>query len=129
VRYVDGHGMVSVGYSPIGSPGRPERDRTPEDTVDIEDPVIAAIARGVHPAVVRLEWGIQRGHVVIPFSSTPANYLANLRAAVTSPLTDADMKAIAAIDRSCRLVEGQVLLWREGQSWEDLWDIDGRIAR
>jgi NADPH:quinone reductase-like Zn-dependent oxidoreductase len=56
-------------------------------------------------------------------------YLANLRAAVTSPLTDADMKAIAAIDRSCRLVEGQVLLWREGQSWEDLWDIDGRIAR
>ena len=43
---------------PIGSPGRPERDRTPEDTVDIEDPVIVAIARrlGVHPAVVCLKW-------------------------------------------------------------------------
>jgi alcohol dehydrogenase (NADP+) len=131
VRYVAEHGMVPIGYGPVGSPGRPARDRTPEDTVDIEDPVIAAIARrlGVHPAVVCLKWGIQRGHVVIPFSVKRANYLANLRAAVTPPLTDADMKAIAAIDRNCRLVKGQVFLWREGQSWEDLWDIDGRIAQ
>jgi alcohol dehydrogenase (NADP+) len=131
LRYVAEHGMVPIGYSPIGSPGRPARDRTPEDTVDIKDPVIAAIARrlGVHPAVVCLKWGIQRGHVVIPFSVKRANYLANLRAAVTAPLTDADMEAIAAIDRNCRLVKGQVFLWREGQSWEDLWDIDGRIAQ
>ena len=37
-RFVVEHGIVPVGYSPLGSPGRPERDRTPEDTVDIEDP-------------------------------------------------------------------------------------------
>ena len=112
-------------------PGRPERDRTPEDTVDIEDPVIVAIARrlGVHPAVVCLKWALQRGHVVIPFSVKRANYLANLRAAVTEPLTDEDMKAIAGIDRNCRLIKGQVFLWRDGQSWEDLWDLDGRIAQ
>ena len=42
---------------------------------------------------------------------------------MTPPLTDADMKAIAGIDRNCRLIKGQVFLWREGQSWEDLWDI------
>jgi alcohol dehydrogenase (NADP+) len=131
VRYVIEHGMVPVGYSPIGSPGRPARDRTPEDTVDIEEPVIVAIAErlGVHPAVVCLKWGIQRGHVVIPFSSKRANYLANLLAAVTPPLTDADMQAIAAIDRNCRLIKGQVFLWREGQSWEDLWDVEGKIAQ
>ncbi len=40
---VDNH-IVPVGYSPIGSPSRPERDRTPDDTVDVEDPVITAIA-------------------------------------------------------------------------------------
>ena len=131
LRYVVANGIVPIGYSPIGSPGRPERDRTPEDTVDTEDPVIVAIARrlGVHPAVVCLKWGLQRGHVVIPFSVKRQNYLANLRAAVTEPLTDADMKAIAGIDRNCRLIKGQVFLWREGQNWEELWDTDGRIAQ
>jgi diketogulonate reductase-like aldo/keto reductase len=131
VRYVVGKRIVPVGYSPIGSPGRPDRDRTPADTVDVEDPAIVAIAfrLGVHPAVVCLKWGLQRGHVVIPFSVKRANLLANLRAAVTDPLTDADMEAIAAIDRNCRLIKGQVFLWRDGQSWEDLWDLDGRIAQ
>jgi diketogulonate reductase-like aldo/keto reductase len=130
LRYVVGRGIAPVGYSPIGSPGRPERDRTPEDTVDTEDPVIVAIASrlGVHPAVVCLKWGLQRGHVVIPFSVKRSNFRANLRAAVTDPLTDADMKAIAGTNRNCRLIKGQVFLWRDGQDWRDLWDEDGRIA-
>ena len=130
LRYVEGRGIVPIGYSPLGSPGRPERDRTPEDTVDIEDPVIVEIARrrGVHPAVVCIRWAVQRGHVAIPFSVKRANTLANLRAAVAEPLTDEDVGAIAGIDRNCRLIKGQVFLWRDGQSWEDLWDIDGRIC-
>jgi hypothetical protein len=66
---------------------------------------------------------------VIPFSVKKRNFLANLQAAVTEPLTDEDMKAIAGIDRNCRLIKGQVFLWREGQSWEDLWDMDGAIAQ
>lgn len=131
LRYVVDHGMVPIGYSPIGSPGRPERDRTPEDTVDTEDPVVVGIAErlGVHPAVVCLKWGLQRGHVVIPFSVRRANYLANLKAAVTPPLSADDMRALAGIDKNCRLIKGQVFLWRDGQSWEDLWDLDGRIAQ
>jgi diketogulonate reductase-like aldo/keto reductase len=131
LRYVVEHGILPIGYSPIGSPGRPERDRTPEDSVDTDDPVIVRIAerRGVHPAVVCLKWGLQRGHVVIPFSVRRANYLANLQAAVSEPLTDEDMSAIAGIDRNCRLIKGQVFLWREGQSWEDLWDTHGVITR
>ena len=131
VRYVVERGIVPIGYSPIGSPGRPERDRTPEDTVDIEDPVILAIARrrGVHPAAVCIQWAVQRGHVAIPFSVRRANYLANLRAAVAEPLSDEDMNAIEGIDRNCRLIKGQVFLWREGQSWEDLWDPGGRIPQ
>jgi diketogulonate reductase-like aldo/keto reductase len=130
LEYVVGQSLVPIGYSPIGSPGRPQRDRTPEDTVDTEDPVIVTIAErlGVHPAVVCLKWGLQRGHVVIPFSVKRANYLANLQAAIGPPLSEAEMKAIAGIDRNCRLIKGQVFLWREGQSWEDLWDLDGRIA-
>jgi hypothetical protein len=38
------------------------------------------------------------------------------------------MKAIAGTNRNCRLIKGQVFLWRDGQDWRDLWDEDGRIA-
>ena len=130
-RWVLDRGIVPMGYSPLGSPGRPERDRTPDDTTDMEDPTIAAIAGrlGVHASLVCLKWALQRGQVAIPFSVKRAHYLSNLRAAVTPPLSDADMAALAGIDRGCRLIKGQVFLWREGQPWQDLWDLDGRIAQ
>ena len=127
-RYVVDHGILPIGYSPIGSPGRPERDRTSDDTVDIEDPVIVGIARrlGVHPAAVCLKWAVQRGQVPIPFSIN--NYGANLQAVIEKPLTEADMAAIAGIDHNCRLIKGQVFLWRDDLSWEALWDLDGKIT-
>jgi alcohol dehydrogenase (NADP+) len=129
--FVRANGIQPIGYSPIGSPKRPERDRTPEDSVDIEDPVVADIAQriGVHPAVVCIKWAIQRGQIPIPQSANRANYLANLRGAVSPPLTEEDMRAIAGIDRNCRLIKGQVFLWKAGQNWEDLWDLDGVIAQ
>jgi diketogulonate reductase-like aldo/keto reductase len=129
-QYVVANGMVPIGYCPIGSPNRPERDRTPGDTSPTEDPVIVAIAEriGMHPAVVCLQWAAKRGQVPIPFSVKKHQMAANLRAIVDNPLTDADMAAIAAIDRNCRLIKGQVFLWKEGQSWEDLWDVDGQIT-
>lgn len=123
-------GMVPIGYCPIGSPARPERDRTPDDTVDIEDPVIVDIARSrnVHPAIICIKWAIQRGQVPIPLSTTPSNYFANLACTVSEPLTDAEMTAIGSIDRNCRLIKGQVFLWKENQTWEALWDVDGEIT-
>jgi alcohol dehydrogenase (NADP+) len=130
-NFIVSHGIVPIGYSPLGSPGRPERDRTPDDTVDIEDPVILSIARahGVHPAIVCIKWAVQRGQIPIPMSANPRNYTANLRAAVEDPLTPAEMASIAAIDRDCRLIKGQVFLWEGAKGWEDLWDLDGVIAQ
>lgn len=129
--FVRANGMEPVGFSPIGSPARPERDRTFEDSVDVEDPVIVRIARrlGVHPAVVCVKWAVQRGQTPIPFSTKRANCLANLRGTVGEPLTDAEMAEIAGLDRNCRLIKGQVFLWKPGQAWEDLWDLDGSITR
>ncbi len=129
-EWVRDHGIEPIGYSPVGSPGRPERDRTPEDTVDIEDPVIVDIAKrlGIHPAVVCIKWAVQRGHTPIPFSTKRTHYQANLEGVLSEPLTAEDMARIAKIDRNCRLIKGQVFLWREGQSWEDLWDLNGVIA-
>jgi alcohol dehydrogenase (NADP+) len=129
-QYVVEQGLVPIGYCPIGSPGRPERDRTPEDTVDLEDPVILEISKklGVHPAALCIRWAIQRGQIPIPFSVKRSHYLSNLRAAVMPPLSNEDMKAIASLDRNCRLVKGQVFLWKDGQTWEDLWDLNGEIT-
>lgn len=129
-QYVIDNGIVPIGYSPIGSPNRPERDRTDADTSPTEDPVIVEIARchNVHPAVVCIKWAVQRGQVPIPFSTRRRNYLSNLQAAVTDPLTDDEMAAIARIDRNCRLIKGQVFLWKDGQTWEDLWDVSGEIT-
>jgi alcohol dehydrogenase (NADP+) len=127
-KFVVENGIQPIGYCPIGSPGRPERDRTPEDSAPTEDPVIAKIAQqhGIHPAVVCIKWAVQRGQTPIPFSVN--HYRANLEGVAHDPLTDEEMREIAGIDRNCRLIKGQVFLWKDGQTWEDLWDIDGEIT-
>jgi alcohol dehydrogenase (NADP+) len=130
-KFVVDNGIVPIGFAPIGSPTRPDRDRTETDTVDIQDPVLVGIAKrlGVHPATVCVKWAVQRGQVPIPFSIFRNEYLSNLRSAVSEPLTDEEMKAVAGIDRNSRLIKGQVFLWKDGQTWEDLWDLDGNIAQ
>ncbi|HQN93685.1 MAG TPA: aldo/keto reductase [Prolixibacteraceae bacterium] len=129
--YLIDNNIQPIGYSPIGSPKRPERDRTATDTVDIEDPVIVAVAErlGLHPAVVCLKWGIQRGEVVIPFSVTPSKITSNIEGALSNPLTSEEMEAISKIDKQCRLIKGQVFLWEGANGWEDLWDLEGKIAK
>jgi len=122
--------IVPIGFCPIGSPTRPDRDTTSEDTVDIQDPVIVKIAKrlGVHPAVVCVKWAVQRGQVPIPFSIYRNEYLSNLQCTVSAPLTDAEMQEIAGIDKNCRLIKGQVFLWKDNQNWDALWDLDGEIT-
>jgi diketogulonate reductase-like aldo/keto reductase len=127
--YLLAQGIEPIGFCPIGSPHRPERDRDPGDTVDTEDPVLVSIARAhsVHPASLCVKWAVQRGQTPIPFSTNPGHYRANLEAVVSEPLTGDEMRAIQAIDKGCRLIKGQVFLWKEGQSWSDLWDLNGTI--
>lgn len=121
--YLMAHDIQPIGFCPIGSPARPERDRTPADTSPIEDPVIVEIAARyqVHPAIICLKWAQQRGQLPIPFSTTPRNITANLEASESEPLSDEDMAAIAALDRGNRLIKGQVFLWPDATDWTDLW--------
>lgn len=130
VTYLAEKRIPTIAYSPLGSPGRPERDRTSEDTVDIEDPTIVSIAQshGVHPAAVCLKWAVQGGHTPIPMSTNPSNLYANLQAVCHDPLTAAELLKISKIDRNCRLIKGQVFLWEGASGWEDLWDLDGTIT-
>jgi len=129
-EFVRANGIEPIGYSPLGSPHRPVRDRTPEDTSPIEDPVILRIAarHEIHPAVVCLKWAVQRGQTPIPFSANEKNIFNNLLGVTSDPLTSDEMAEVGSIDRNCRLIKGQVFLWKEGQSWEDLWDLSGEIT-
>jgi len=123
------HGIQVVGYSPLGSPSRPERDRTEADLVDLESPVVQEIARahGVHPALVCLKWAVTRGQIPIPFAVKEGQYRANLTAVVDDPLTPSEIEAMRSTERNNRLIKGQVFLWPGAGSWLDLWDVDGTI--
>jgi diketogulonate reductase-like aldo/keto reductase len=123
-KYMVSNDIVPIGFSPIGSPKRPERDRSPEDTVDIEDPVIVRIAQrlGVHPAVVCIKWAVQRGQVTIPFSVNETKLFSNLQTVIDDPLTENEMNEISKIDKNNRLIKGQVFLWEGANGWEDLWE-------
>lgn len=123
------HGIQPIGFCPIGSPSRPERDRTPDDVVDIEDPVVVRIAKahGVHPAIICIKWAVQRGQIPIPFSIHRDKYASNLRCTIEDPLTEEEMKELATVDKNCRLIKGQVFLWEGANDWRDLWDVNGKI--
>jgi alcohol dehydrogenase (NADP+) len=123
-RFMVENDVQPIGFSPIGSPKRPERDRSPEDTVDIEDPVIMRIAQrlNVHPAVVCIKWAVQRGQITIPFSVNESKLFSNLEAVVGEPLTDDEMAEVSTIDKKNRLIKGQVFLWEGAKGWEDLWE-------
>ena len=94
--YCRAHGIEVVGFCPIGSPERPERDKMPEDIADIELPELKAIAaaHGVHPAVICIKWAVQRGASPIPFSLKEKNYTMNLKCVTEDPLTEEEMASL-----------------------------------
>ncbi|MDO4273495.1 MAG: aldo/keto reductase [Eubacteriales bacterium] len=129
--YLNEHGIQPIGYMPLGSPKRPERDMMPEDIADLEMPEMQEIAKahGVHPALIALKWASQRGQIPIPFSIHEKNYISNLKCLTEDPLTQEEMAKIATLERGNRLVKGQVFLWEGANDWHDLWDEDGVIVK
>lgn len=130
-NYVTTQGIQPIGFCPIGSPTRPERDMTPEDIADIQVPELVEIAKAhcVHPAIICLKWAVQRGQIPIPFSIHENEYVSNLKCVTEDPLTDQEMTVLKEIDKNCRLIKGQVFLWPGATDWHDLWDEDGTITK
>ena len=122
--YCTERGITVIGYCPVGSPNRPQRDKDPGDVTDTELPEVVSIAKAhnIHPALVCIKWAVQRGSIPIPFSVHEKNYCANLQAVTEDPLSANEMELLKKAERGCRLVKGQVFLWQGAKSWEDLWD-------
>lgn len=129
--YIAAHNIQPIGYMPLGSPKRPERDICQEDIADMEMPEMVEIAKAhnCHPALVALKWASQRGQIPIPFSVHEKNYVSNLKCLTEDPLTEEEMAVIATLERNNRLVKGQVFLWEGAKDWHDLWDEDGVIVK
>lgn len=125
----ESYGMKIIGYCPLGSPNRPERDKTPDDIADTKMPEIVKIADkyGVHPAEICIAWAIGKGHIPIPFASKERNILNNLSVEKRIKLTDEEMNTIDSLDCGNRLVKGHVFLWNGAKDWHDLWDEDGSL--
>ena len=129
-NYLTEHKIQPIGFMPLGSPQRPERDMCPEDVADLQTPEMQEIAKahGCHPALIALKWAHQRGQIPIPFSVHEAEYVSNLKAMTEDPLTEEEMKTIETLERNNRLVKGQVFLWEGAKDWHDLWDEEGKIV-
>ncbi len=130
-QYCKDVGIQPIGFCPIGSPTRPDRDKTPEDVVDIEDPIVVKIAKAhnVHPAIICIKWAVQRGQTPIPFSIHRNEYAGNIRCTIEDSLTDEEMKELEKADKNSRLIKGQVFLWEGAKDWTDLWDLNGEITK
>ena len=128
--YLTEHKIQPIGFMPLGSPQRPERDMCPEDVADLQTPEMQEIAKahGCHPALIALKWAHQRGQIPIPFSVHEAEYVSNLKAMTEDPLTEEEMKTIETLERNNRLVKGQVFLWEGAKDWHDRWDEEGKIV-
>ncbi|GHU72598.1 hypothetical protein FACS189413_15900 [Bacteroidia bacterium] len=78
--FVNKNGMVAIGYCPIGLPNRPERDKTADDTVPIEDPAIVSNSKSTRYSSCRClhQWAVQNGQIPIPFSVKPEKFMSNM---------------------------------------------------
>ncbi len=117
-------GVILTAYSPLGTPDSGELFRRDDPFKVLDDEVIAGIAaaHSVSPGQVLIAWAQQRGTAVIPKSTNEGRIRENVAAAAIE-LTDADMNAIAALDRRHRYIDGR--FWcPEGSPYTlaSLWD-------
>lgn len=124
VDYCKARGIVLTAYSPLGSPGRPDRLRAEGDPVPMAEEVVisAGAAHGKSPAQVLIRWCTQRGVVCIPKSVTPARITSNGQI-FDFTLTDEEMAAIGKLDMGSkgRLIKGGIFV-RAGETIDSVFD-------
>lgn len=99
--YCSAKKIIISAYSPVGSPGKPDRKK--DEPVLLEDPVVCDIAEelGKSPAQVLLNFLLQRNMVVIPKSSNAHHIDENFHVHDWSLTTDHKL-AMKELDRSYR---------------------------
>lgn len=103
VDYLRSEGIVVIGYSPLGSPDRP--NAKPGDPSLLEHPTLQEMAEKYKKstAQILIRYQIERGLVVIPKSVTKSRIVSNFNV-FDFQLTADDVKHIDEFDCNFRLV-------------------------
>lgn len=110
IKFCRDNDIAVTAYSPLGSQDR--TNKHPDEPVLIQNPVIMSIAdrHQVTPAQVLIAWAVNRGVIVIPKSVHEERLRQNL-GAFKIELDEEDMKAIAALNRDYRYVDGSAFAY------------------
>lgn len=121
-------GIALVGYSPLGSPGRPARWVKEDQPIPLEAPAVlaAAASMGLTPAQVLIRFQYQRGVIPIPKSANPIRIAENFAAISQGPdLSEDTMQALYALepaDGKGRIITGYPgVMNGRVQEWRELW--------
>jgi D-xylose reductase len=103
LRYCEQEGMAVTAFSPLGAPSYVPLGMAQANESVLLQPCVLEIAEAVQrtPAQVVLRWGVQRGTAVIPKTEKLERLKENL-SLFDFELSDAQMSAIAALDRGQR---------------------------
>jgi len=123
------NGIVPIGFAPIGSPTRPTGTAR-DGHGGHPGPVLVGSRSGWSSSGYRLrEMGGAAGPGPYSFLDLPQRVPEQPEVGGLEPHLRRGDEAVAGIDRNSRLIKGPGLPLKEGQTWEDLWDLDGTIAQ
>jgi len=103
MRFCREQDVAVTAFSPLGALSYVELEMAKGEEAVIEQPVVKDIAARLSrtPAQVVLRWGVQRGNSIVAKTTKPERLRENA-ALFDFELTDADMAAIAALNRDRR---------------------------
>ena len=102
-KYCEDNDIISTGYSPLGSPGRPERYQQDDHVTLLDDPVIATVATkiGKTPGQILIRFVSQLGVIPLPKSVIPERIAENFEA-MFFEIPDEDMKNLQTLNRNMK---------------------------
>ncbi|MFT4537222.1 MAG: alcohol dehydrogenase (NADP+) [Saprospiraceae bacterium] len=102
-------------YCPLGSSNRPERLKTENEPILLDDPIINEIAKSknVTAAQILISWARHRGVSVIPKSTNEGRILQNFNIGKID-LSEDEMQRISALDRHHRYISGETWVFDGG---------------
>ena len=108
VKYLEQNKIVPIGYCPIARGS--DNAKCPDVT---EHEIVKGCSEkyGKTGAQILLNWGLQRGHIVIPKTSNEQRLVENFESQ-NFKLDPADVEALSSLDQGHRICDGYV--WLEG---------------
>jgi len=119
LEFCSQNGILTTAYSPLGSRHLIHTENSVTHTPEV---IRIALKHSCTTAQVVLAWGMQRGTVVIP-KSVNADRIAENFGATTLQLTDAEMNAMARLEKNLRMSKGAYAVMEGGcYTQESIWD-------